>query len=232
MTTTCIIGDIHGCHRSLRQLLARVGDQADRLVFLGDYIDRGPACQQVVETLLELRRNRPDTVFLRGNHECMLMEALRGRNLDLFLAAGGRRTLASYSIDPDRGGGPADLPDAHLAFLTSLPLLHQDDNGIYVHAGIEPGRHLSLQSSDWCLWVRDRFIRACLDLDRPVIFGHTPFTAPLVLADKIGIDTGAVYGGRLTALLLPERRFIQVNGEQDAPWPGNPRSPSAYRIDG
>jgi len=220
---TCIIGDIHGCHGPLSALLELVDDQECRLVFLGDYIDRGPDSRRVLETLIQLKSRRPDTVFLRGNHEFMLLLAMDDGPLSLFLDAGGRQTLASYGLSPDADDPLAELPREHLRFLADLPLLHEDEHGIYVHAGIDPRRHLSMQGPDWCLWARDRFIRARLDLDRPVVFGHTPFAQPLVQDDKIGIDTGAVYGGHLTGLLLPDRIFFQVPGEQHHPWPGTLR---------
>jgi len=218
--TTCVIGDIHGCHASLSALLDRVADRADRLVFLGDYIDRGPETRKVIDLLLALKRQQRQVIFLMGNHELMLQQYLAGEDRSVYLGVGGRQTLASYDI-PAGLRGPAiaaALPPAHLAFLSDLPLHWQDEHAIYVHAGLQPGRHLSQQSADWCLWVRDRFIRSDYDFGKPVVFGHTVFEKPLVQANKIGIDTGAAYGGRLTAVILPEMEFVSVPGEQVHPY--------------
>lgn len=219
---TCIIGDIHGCHSSLTALLDKVIDRADTLIFVGDYVDRGPASKQVIETLVQLQLEHSRVIFLKGNHEAMFYSYLTGTDHLLFLEVGGQQTLNSYNINPetDRGNLLAMLPPSHVMFLENLSLHYQDQYGIYVHAGLQPGRHLSQQNPDWCLWVRDQFICSSYDFGKPVIFGHTVFQEPLIEPNKIGIDTGAVYGGRLTALLLPDMEFIQVEGEKNHPYPG------------
>ncbi len=219
--TTCVIGDIHGCHASLTNLLDKIIDRADTLIFLGDYIDRGPQSRQVVETLLHLKKHHAHRlVFLKGNHEMMLYDYLTGADRSVFLRVGGLQTLASYGIDLENDHNPLTLlPASHRTFFEQLALHHEDQHGIYVHAGLQPGKHLSHQTADWCLWVRDRFIRSSFNFGKPVIFGHTVFKKPLVEANKIGIDTGAVYGDKLTALLLPDMEFIQVDGEQKHPFP-------------
>jgi serine/threonine protein phosphatase 1 len=218
---TCIIGDIHGCHTSLTTLLDKIIDQADTLIFLGDYVDRGPVYKQVIENLIQLQKIHPRTIFLKGNHELMFYNYLIGTDRSIFLRVGGLQTLNSYNISPKADGNLLDLlPPAHIGFLEALALYYEDQHGIYVHAGLQPGKHLSRQTPDWCLWVRDRFIRSSYDFGKPVVFGHTVFRKPLIEGNKIGIDTGAVYGGRLTALLLPDMEFIQVDGEQKHPFPG------------
>lgn len=218
---TCVIGDIHGCRASLTALLDKVIDQADTLIFLGDYVDRGPDSKQVIETLIQLQKTHPRPIFLKGNHELMFYNYLIGTDRSIFLRVGGLQTLNSYNISPQADGNLLDLlPSAHIAFIESLALYYEDQHGIYVHAGLQPGRHLSQQTPDWCLWVRDRFIHSSHDFGKPVIFGHTVFREPLIEDNKIGIDTGAVYGGKLTALLLPDMEFIQVDGEQKHPFPG------------
>lgn len=219
---TCVIGDIHGCYASLQALLDKVVDRADTLIFLGDYVDRGPDSKQVVETLIHLHNTHPRVIFLKGNHELMFEDYLTGTTEpSIFLRIGGVQTLDSYGIPPHTHGNVlAMLPPSHVAFFESLTLLYEDQYGIYVHGGLQPGRHLSRQTPDWCLWVRDRFIRSSYNFGKPVIFGHTVFRTPLVEHNKIGIDTGAVYGGQLTALLLPDMEFIQVDGEQNHPFPG------------
>ncbi len=221
MKKTCIIGDIHGCFTALVNLLAKVEQRADHLVFLGDYIDRGPDSKKVIELILQLKKNRPGVITLLGNHEYMLLNYLAGVENAVFLRAGGIETLTSYGLPRDIRPADArrEMPQEHLSFLQSLPLLWEDQYGIYVHAGLQPGVHLSQQRSDWCLWVRDEFIRSSYWFGKPVIFGHTVFKKPLVQKNKIGIDTGAVYGRTLTALLLPEKDFFSVPGEQEHPCP-------------
>lgn len=214
-STTCVIGDIHGCHRSLTQLLPLVLHRADTLVFLGDYVDRGPQSQAVIATILSLQRARGRVIALLGNHDFLFLQYLRGKDSSLFLQVGGRQTLASYDLSPtaDQDEQARSIPPEHLAFLHSLPLYWQDQHALYVHAGLQPGRHLSQQTPQWCLWAREQFIHTRYDFGKPVVFGHTVFTEPLMTANRIGIDTGAVYGGRLTALLLPQRELISVPGE-------------------
>ncbi len=216
LSKTCVIGDIHGCLTPLTNLLKLVENEADRFVFLGDYIDRGSDSKQVVEHILDFKKKKQDVVTLLGNHEIMLVNYLKGYDDGTFLRAGGKETLLSYGVNAKTKPEEARhlFPEEHLNFFNELPLLWEDKHGIYVHAGIEPGVNLRRQVSSYCLWARDEFIRTPYKFPKPVIFGHTVFREPLVEKNKIGIDTGAVYGGKLTALLLPEKRFISVDGEQ------------------
>jgi serine/threonine protein phosphatase 1 len=218
-STTCVIGDIHGCHASLTNLLHQVFHRADTLVFLGDYVDRGPHSKEVVDTILSLGTSHPRVIPLMGNHDFLFLQYLTGGDSDLFLQVGGRQTLASYGLSPL--ATPEErarrVPSAHLAFLRSLPLFWEDQHALYVHAGLQPGLHLSQQTAQWCLWARESFLSSTYDYGKPVVFGHTVFPQPHLAADKIGIDTGAVYGGRLTAILLPDREVISVPGEAFCP---------------
>ena len=216
LTKTCIIGDIHGCLNSLRNLLELIEKEADTFVFLGDYIDRGSESKKVVESILEFKKKHRKVITLLGNHEIMLVNYLRGYDDGTFLRAGGKETLISYGIKPKIKPEKAAklFPEEHINFFRELPLLWENEQAIYVHAGIEPGVHLSRQVSSYCLWIRDEFIRTPYKFSKPVVFGHTVFREPLVQKNKIGIDTGAVYGGKLTALILPEKRFISVDGEK------------------
>lgn len=215
-STTCVIGDIHGCHSPLVQMLDIILPKADTLVFLGDYVDRGPNSKEVVTTILSLRATQPRVITLMGNHDFLFLQYLSGGDERLFLQAGGLETLASYGIDPlaSLEQRISQVPADHLAFFRTLPLYWEDQYALYVHAGLQPGRHLSQQTPQWCLWARDAFLTTHLDFKKPVIFGHTVFPEPLMCTDKIGIDTGAVYGGHLTALLLPDRELISVPGQK------------------
>jgi serine/threonine protein phosphatase 1 len=216
LSKTCIIGDIHGCLKSLQKLLKLVEKEADTFVFLGDYIDRGSESKEVIEYILKFKKTHREVITLLGNHEIMLINYLRGYDDGTFMRAGGKETLISYGIKPKTKPEKAVklFPEEHMNFFQELPLLWENEHGIYVHAGIEPGVHLTRQVSSYCLWTRDEFIRSPYKFSKPVVFGHTVFREPLVQENKIGIDTGAVYGGKLTALLLPEKKFISVDEEK------------------
>jgi serine/threonine protein phosphatase 1 len=210
---TFVIGDIHGCHDAMLRLLQLVQPDSDRdiLIFLGDYVDRGPASRQVIATLLELRLTHRHLVTLMGNHEQMLLDYLAGREKELFLTNGGIETLDSYGIINYADIWTQNiLPADHLDFLTNLHLWWEDENFIYVHAALESGVPPARQKRQWLLWGRHGFLDSRQDFGKRVIYGHTPWPEPRVEANKIGIDTGAVYGGRLTCLVLPDLEFISV----------------------
>jgi len=200
------IGDIHGCFDKLKNLMDKINwDPAeDTLVFMGDYIDRGPESYQVIEYLLGLKKQSENLVFLMGNHEQLFQEYLAGKSKQLFLFNGGLNTLASY---PEHG---RNIPDAHIEFLSSLLLYYETEEYIFVHAGLREGIPLHQQSIKDLIWIREEFILSDYDYGKKVVFGHTPFDKPLVQDNKIGIDTGAVYGGMLTCLELPEVNFYSV----------------------
>jgi len=201
---TYVIGDIHGCLDPLQRLIEKVKPkQGDELIFVGDYIDRGPESRQVVDYLLELPHRR---IFLMGNHEKMLLDFLDGEDQEMFLANGGQATLRSYGGDAD------DIPDAHRAFFKSLRPMYETADYLFVHAGIRPMVPLAQQQIRDLVWIRHEFFQFIGRFPKPVVFGHTPLRQVLMAEDRIGIDTGCVYGGKLTCLKLPERRIIQVPG--------------------
>jgi serine/threonine protein phosphatase 1 len=206
------IGDIHGCNHRLRQLLDRIeiDPHADTLVFVGDYLDRGPDVRGTIDTLLAIKAIHPNTICLRGNHESMFLNYYRdGLDEALFLYNGGMTTLDSYGLtlaESRRGSG---FPDNHLRFLSALPLVYETEEYFFVHAGVRPGISLAEQTPEDLLWIRHEFIESDEDFGRIVVFGHTPFPEPLIETNKIGIDTGAVFGGRLTCIELPSRRIHQ-----------------------
>ncbi len=215
MPRTFAIGDIHGCLDHLEALLVRIGYRPgeDRLIFLGDYVDRGPDSAGVVERLLELRRESPHVVCLMGNHERMFLDFLDGRRPEPFLANGGRETLASYKRRSHRWQritGRAEIPDDHVELLRHLPLMHVTPSHIFVHAGIRPGVELEAQREEDLLWIREAFFTRPVELNRTVVFGHSPMVSPLHEEKRVGIDTGACYGGPLTAYEVEEDRFISA----------------------
>jgi serine/threonine protein phosphatase 1 len=221
------VGDIHGERELLDDLLAALPVQpGDRFVFMGDYVDRGPDSRGVVDRLIEHARSHP-SIFLCGNHESMFLDFLgwRGRQYfggDAFLANGGDRTLASYgyfdAADPDPLA--FELPAAHVEFFRGMRLHHREGDYLFVHAGV--GRGLLAEKDLEYAMRRARcedllWDRATLDLPHElgvtVVYGHTPSADFEVRWNRpwsIGIDTGAVYGGRLTAIRLPDEAVFQV----------------------
>ena len=201
------IGDIHGCLDKVKTLLGmiQVNWDKDLMVFLGDYVDRGPDSRGVIELLLNLKKEHADRlIFLKGNHEWMFMQFLNGEDHDLFLPNGGKKTLESYSVEKDK----IDIPQSHRDFLDHLDLYFETNDYIFVHAGLRPYISISEQSPEDLLWIRSHFLKSSYDWGKRVIFGHTPFSVPFIEPNKVGIDTGAVYGGRLTCLVLPDFEFI------------------------
>jgi len=197
------VGDIHGCLSDLQRLMARVEPQAsDQVVFLGDYIDRGPDGRGVIDYLLSFGRRFPRSVFLKGNHEAMFLDFLAGRNQALYLFNGGGTTLESYQ---EQAG--IRIPRAHLDFLASLETSFSTEEFIFVHAGLRPGVPLDEQQEHDLLWIRDEFIYSDYDWGQTVVFGHTPLQEPFCTDNKIGLDTGAVYGRALTCCDVRQRRF-------------------------
>ncbi len=221
------VGDIHGEREMLEELLAKLPLKGgDELVFVGDYVDRGPDSRGVVDVLLELQQ-RHSCTFLCGNHESMFLDFLGWQRPeyfagDAFLANGGDRTLASYGYfdrdDPDPD--TFELPPGHESFYRGLTLYHQAGDYLFVHAGV--GRRV-LQETDLRFALRRMrpedllWDRASIDLPHSlgvtVVYGHTPrvdFGVRCNAPFSIGIDTGAVYGGKLTAIRLPDESLFQV----------------------
>jgi len=204
---TYVIGDIHGCLRPLQRLLAKISPQpGDEVIFIGDYIDRGPESREVVEHLLGLSYR---CVFLMGNHEKMLLDYLDGTDPGIYLSNGGQATLESY------GGDFVKIPQAHLNFFRSLRPMYETSGYLFVHAGIRPMVPLDKQEVDDLMWIRQEFFQFIGRFPKPVVFGHTPLRQVLLTPDRIGIDTGCVYGGKLTCVKLPSREVIQVAGWHD-----------------
>jgi serine/threonine protein phosphatase 1 len=206
---TYAIGDLHGELKMLEAMLDKLPlTEDDLVVFLGDYIDRGPDARGVIDRILQLREQGLKLIALKGNHEAMYLNYLRGEDADgLFLNNGGRSTIRSYRTLCNRNGYP---PAAHLEFLESLALFHEAGNDFFVHAGARPCVALDDQAEEDLLWIRSDFLGCSFDFGKRIIFGHTPCRKPLIQPDKIGIDTGATYGGKLTCLCLPDEIFYTV----------------------
>jgi serine/threonine protein phosphatase 1 len=232
---TFVVGDIHGrCAQlhSLLDLLPR-DESADKLVFLGDLIDRGRDIPGCVEHVLNLCGESPENVIcLRGNHEQMLLDFLDEANLIwMETPTGSDQTFRQYTGKPLRLSSEADfdaardliaekIPAAQIEFFRQLPLYHEDDFALYVHAGLENGKHPRESSPHALLWTRDmEFYKSYHG--KPCVFGHTPTPfLPLrgrlgrhgiyVFHSAIGIDTGYNLHSPLSCLSLPDFTLYQT----------------------
>jgi serine/threonine protein phosphatase 1 len=213
------VGDIHGCARQLADLHARIAEDLARrpiaaplLLHIGDYVDRGPDSAEVVARLLN---GSPvpgaPMLNLMGNHEHTMLEALAGERAAAtdWRFAGGDPTLRSYGIDPEspRESWRTRVPDAHIAFLKRLALMHREGGYVFVHAGVRPGVALAEQGRDDLLRMRQPFLYSEAEFGAVVVHGHTPVKAPVVRHNRIAIDTGAVFGGKLTCVVLEDDRI-------------------------
>jgi serine/threonine protein phosphatase 1 len=216
------IGDIHGRSDLLAALLQQIADDAAAsgvgrrsLVFVGDYIDRGPDSRGVIEELLYALPEGFATHFLKGNHEAIMLDFVEDPAcLGHWLANGAEATLKSYGVDVvtlvRKGAEPeiwrtaflALLPAEHRAFFDSLELAVSLGDYLFVHAGVRPGVPLDAQDPNDLIWIRGEFLRSEVDFGKVVVHGHTPMALPDMRVNRIGIDTGAVFTNRLTALRL------------------------------
>jgi serine/threonine protein phosphatase 1 len=205
-TLTYAVGDIHGSFTKLANLLkhcaAHCGSNMSRFVFIGDYVDRGRRSRDVVSLLMKTQSESPDRfVCLRGNHEEMLISASKHQNELLWLQNGGQETLDSYGVDH------ADaIPAEHLTWFKNLPLAISDGKRFYVHAGIRPGVPLQEQDKQVMLWIREPFLSDRRDHGQYIVHGHTPIEIGKAehLPNRLNLDTGAVFGGPLTAAVFDE----------------------------
>lgn len=211
---TIVIGDTHGCYRELKKLystLKRSGEynrKTDRLIFLGDYIDRGENSRKVIGFIKQLQKHNNNVIALMGNHEDMLINYRRGIDVN-WLYNGCNETIESYE-------GYEEYFKKDLVWIRNLPLYYEDDYFIYVHAGIDIDKPMSEQNKNTLLWIREPFIYHNNKYNKQVIFGHTPTlsitgeTKPVyTYNDNVAIDTGCVYGGALTALVIEDDKIIK-----------------------
>ncbi len=244
------IGDIHGRADLLDQLLAAIAADVVRhpgpgrltLVFLGDYVDRGPESRGVVGRLLAgPPAGHPlagsEWVALRGNHEETVLRFLDdpGEGPGWF-RNGGLETVRSYAggIAPGDEDRPAalrallgrTLPEDHRRFLARMPLSYTEGDYLFVHAGLRPGVAIAEQDPDDLLWIRDAFIGSDESFGKMVVHGHTIAETPEVRPNRIGIDTGAYRTGRLTALVLEGTglRFLATGGQSPPALDGTGRA--------
>jgi serine/threonine protein phosphatase 1 len=232
------VGDIHGRYDLLKAALAGVArdsaaagrGRTPMLIFLGDYVDRGPDSAKVLQALVWLRRRGEFALtLLKGNHEqgmlAFLEEPERG---EPWLGYGGAETLAAYNVEPPPPGAGADaltrarddlldqMPASHLQLLQDLDLMAVVGDYAFVHAGVRPDRPLEAQTENELLWIRQGFVDAPGPFERVIVHGHTWLgDQPQVLEHRIGLDTGAYATGVLTVARLDEGslELFQVRSE-------------------
>ncbi len=215
-----VLGDIHGCVAETEAMLnylvsSEALTKEDLVLFLGDYIDRGAESNQVLDLLIGFKKSWPLTRFLKGNHEDMMLDFLGfgGKLGSAYLYNGGLETIQSYGLSVF---APADemiaaIPDSHLEFLKALDSILVVGNFICVHAGLDPMVGLDDQVDSNILWIREEFIGVEHDFGKTIIFGHTPHKDILRhLPYKIGLDTGLVFGHKLSCLELTSGAVFEV----------------------
>jgi serine/threonine protein phosphatase 1 len=221
---TFAIGDVHGCFDKLQDLLLFCdrtrADREARYIFVGDYIDRGPDARKVVDLLMQKQLEHGGRfICLRGNHEQMLVAAAAkeryDRDLMTWWANGGEQTLDSYGVND-----PSSLPASHLGWIETLPLKLLDQKRLFVHAGIRPGISIANQFEADLLWIREPFLSSEIPHELFVVHGHTPTKSrlPDSRPNRLNIDTGACFGGELTAAAFTEEQvgptfFVNSRGD-------------------
>ncbi len=229
------IGDIHGEKDMLLQLHQIILQDAEPhaekdkiIVYLGDYIDRGPDSHGVIEVLRKQPLAAFQHIYLCGNHEDMMMRYLDNPDSALeWMLNGGAATCISYGFDPSnppQGHDPTDwahhmltraITPPHRQFLDHLQESYSAGDFLFVHAGVQPDVPLEEQQRKDLLWIREPFLSSDAEFGKVIIHGHTPRRAPEKRGNRIGIDTGACYGGHLTALVMDETElyFLTIGAE-------------------
>ena len=221
------IGDIHGQLEALQQVLALIeadGGPDPRVVFLGDYTDRGPDSRAVIDLLMQGRADGRDWHFIKGNHDrmfCWFMQDYPRHEAHLPVELywlhprlGGDTTLASYGVEFTESTRMLDVhqqamacvPRAHLAFLDALPLTFETEALFFAHAGIRPGVPLAAQTEQDLLWIRKEFHAHRGPHPKLIVHGHTPVDQATHYGNRINLDTGAGYGRPLTAAVFEGTR--------------------------
>lgn len=231
-TRVYAVGDIHGRADLLYRIQGLIEDDAatapgQRLVvvYLGDYVDRGPESFQVVEHLITHPLDGFESIHLKGNHEEFLIRFVEdGAMSAAWMMNGGNATLASYNVSAfnlilgkpglkrARKRFAETIPRDHLDFYHGLRLTHVEGDYLFVHAGLRPGVAIDDQKEGDMIWIRDAFLEAAGGFDKVVVHGHSIESEPDIQAHRIGIDTGAYRSGRLTCLVLEgrDRRFLHT----------------------
>jgi serine/threonine protein phosphatase 1 len=212
---TIAIGDVHGQLAALSELFVKIEQTGwDRLVFLGDYIDRGPDSKGTIDFIRSLQdvHGSDKVVAIKGNHEDMCLHAFSQYDVNdselgaAFYFNGGESTLDSF-----KAAGFSGIPQDYLDWMKALPVRYEDEKAHYIHAGALPGLPIDEQEDSDLLWERDTFLKTEYTWDKVVIHGHTPMEQVVERPNIISIDTGAGYGRMLTAFCVETKEFMQAH---------------------
>ncbi|MEE4187551.1 MAG: metallophosphoesterase family protein [Roseobacter sp.] len=217
------VGDIHGQIEELERILALIeadGGPEASVIFLGDYVDRGPNSKAVVARLMDGVANGRNWTCLKGNHDRYLVRFYndmtvydaRTRTGLVWLnpRLGGDKTLLSYDVVGDEGmplepilaAARANVPEEHIAFLDTCPLYHETDDLLFVHAGIKPEIPVAEQDEDDLIWIRDGFLDFTGSFGKLVVHGHTALDQPEHAGNRVNLDGGAGYFRPLNAAVF------------------------------
>lgn len=220
------IGDIHGCLDQLVRLHKKIfnhqdfNKDKDLLIYLGDYIDRGPNSNQVIEEILKVKKNGFKTKYLLGNHEAILIDFLfnNQNNIKTWIEYGADQTFKSYgieivefikngfedhTIDLLRKDFLKKISLTHINFFNNLELNFQTDKYLFVHAGIDPSKNLKDQKKRDYIWSRSKiFFEKDFKAEKIIVHGHTPERSIVNHPYRINIDTGCFISGKLSSVIL------------------------------
>jgi serine/threonine protein phosphatase 1 len=232
------VGDVHGRLDVLGPLLRDIAqdavaagpDEKPLLIFLGDYVDRGPESRGVVDLILQMMTwPKFEVRALKGNHEEALLQFLDQPSFgQTWMEHGGAATLASYGVQPPAQRTDSDawipvrdafaeaLPPPHRAFYENLELMIDQGDYAFVHAGVRPGVALRDQSERDLLWIRQEFLAERGRFEKVIVHGHTPTEAPQLTPTRLGVDTGAYATGVLTAVRLhhDDQQIMQAKAKR------------------
>jgi serine/threonine protein phosphatase 1 len=238
-TRVYAVGDIHGradllaamrkkIVKDARKIRKKAGIERKVVVYLGDYVDRGPNSFEVIEMLLHDPLEGFEEIYLKGNHEDYMAKFLVGDGDGLgWLFNGAEPTIASYGVEPGdwmdfdpavlrrlRAALFEAIPESHHAFLEGLALHHLEGSYLFVHAGIRPEVPLQAQDEEDLMWIRDDFLHSEANHAARVVHGHTISWTPDLRPNRIGIDTGAFASGVLTALVVEGEKTRIITAER------------------
>ena len=218
-TQIFVIGDIHGCNNLLKKVHKEILDKSNNihdqklLIYLGDYIDRGPNIKETIQSLLDFQPNNFQQIFLLGNHEQMMLDFINNvpDSLYLWILNGGDKTLYSYGIkeissvknETIRDKFVSNIPKDHLHFFKNFSLSYQWGDYFFVHAGIDPDIPLDKQDKNILIWTRSsKFLASSKIFEKIIVHGHTSHPRVEDLDNRINLDTGAFYSDTLTCLVI------------------------------
>ena len=223
------IGDIHGCLKQLISLQKKIlntkgfNKDNDLLVYIGDYIDRGPHSKDVINQIIKLQKENIKSIFLMGNHEQVMIDFLFNKinNLKYWLNLGADQTFKSYKIEvaefiKDGFGDDKidrlrsvllnELSDEHIHFLKNLRLSYSVGNYLFVHAGINPEKILKDQDKMDLLWSRsNQFFDKNFKFEKIIVHGHTPEEKVINFPYRINVDIGCFFSGKLSCVCLNDK---------------------------